>query len=247
MADYSIEVSIPNQGPKGDNGGIPEAPEDGLHYARKNAAWAETIGLESDGSIAAVVQVRQGTGAELAQIVLNDGEIAVELEGGSPKQLRVGDGTTAGGIAPSITGWNLIEGDSGDDQSVTDNASTFTTVNVFANATSLEAGQFYEVFGLAKFEVLGSGGIYVTSNFNSTVAQKLTADSDWPGAPVFIPGAVSIADAEDVGYLYFQGVAIAPASPYNQFVLSFRQHTATDQGTAYFRGQGSYLAYRKLL
>jgi hypothetical protein len=247
MPDYSIEVSIPNQGPKGDNGGIPEAPEDGLHYARKDTAWAETIGLENDGSIAAVVQVRQGTAAELGEIVLNNGEIAIELEGGTPKQLRVGDGTTAGGIAPSVTGWNLVQGTSDDDESVTDDAANFTLINLFADAATLQTGEFYEFFGLATFEVLGSGGIYITSNFGDTAFQKLTADGDWEGSPSFVGGAVSISDAEDFGYLYFQGVTIASSSPFNAFRMVFRQHTASDEGTAYFRGQGSYFAYRKLL
>jgi hypothetical protein len=248
MADYSIEVSIPNRGPKGDNGGIPEAPEDGLHYARKDTAWAETIGLENDGSIAAVVQVRQGTAAQLAEIVLNDGEIAVELEGGTPKQLRVGDGTTAGGIAPSVTGWNLIEGTSDDDQSLTDNA-TGQGITLFQNAVALENQEFYEFFGLAKFLVVGSGGAKINHNgFLENAFIKLGADSDWPGAPSLIDAIpVVFSDAEDFGFIYFQGIVKASTAPIPDLGLGFAQASATDQGTVSFLGEGSYLAYRKLL
>ena len=248
MADYSIEVSIPNQGPTGDNGGIPEAPEDGLHYARKDAGWAETIGLEADGSIAAVVQVRQGTAAELGAIVLNSGEIAIELEGGTPKQLRVGDGTTAGGIAPSVTGWNLIEGTSDNDQSVTDSA-TFEPITLFQNAVALEDQEFYEFFGLAKFLVVDSGGAKINHNgFLENAFIKLVGNSDWPGAPSLIDAIpVVFADAEDFGFLYFQGIVKASTAPISDFNLSFAQASATDQGTVSFLGEGSYLAYRKLL
>jgi hypothetical protein len=250
MPDYSIEVSIPNQGPKGDNGGIPEAPEDGLHYARKDAGWAETIGLEADGSIAAVVQVRRGTAAQLAEIVLNDGEIAVELENGTPKQIRVGDGATAGGVTPSITGWQLLEGSSDDDLSRTNSVSN-QTITLFANA-QLEVGQIYEFIGFAMFEVVGSGGIKIFGNFLSNALFKLEDNSDWSNAPYYIAGSgLTIADAEDVGFVYFQGTYKAKPSPNNTFLLQFAQQSATAQGTAYFRGQindqVSYLAYRKLL
>lgn len=250
MADYSIEVSIPNQGPKGDNGGIPEAPEDGLHYARKDAGWAETIGLESDGSIAAVVQVRQGTAAELSQIVLNDGEIAVELEGGAPKQIRVGDGTTAGGLTPSITGWQLLEGSPDDNLSRT-NSVSYQTITLFANA-QLEVGQIYEFIGFAMFEVVGSGGIKIVGNFLSNALVKVDENSDWSNAPYYVAGSgLFLADAEDYGAIYFQGTYKATASPNNTFLLQFAQQSATAQGTAHFRGQignqVSYLAYRKLL
>jgi hypothetical protein len=88
MADYSIEVTIPNQGPKGDNGGIPEAPEDGIIYGRKDAEW-------EDITAPANLQVRRGTATEVAAITPLEGEPVWETD---TKKLKVGDGTVAGGI-----------------------------------------------------------------------------------------------------------------------------------------------------
>jgi hypothetical protein len=89
MADYSIEVTIPNQGPKGDNGGIPEAPEDGIIYGRKDAEW-------EDITAPANLQVRRGTAAEVAAITPLEGEPVWETD---TKKLVVGDGSTQGGIS----------------------------------------------------------------------------------------------------------------------------------------------------
>jgi hypothetical protein len=246
MADYSIEVSIPNQGPKGDNGGIPEAPEDGLHYARKDAGWAETIGLENDGSIAAVVQVRQGTAAELGAIVLNNGEIAVELESSVPKRFRVGDGTTLGGLVPNVNNWNIVNGTSADNQIVA-NSTTLEPIDLFENIPALEIGGLYAYFGVATFLIDGVGGAKVTTG---------SVDSPFSGATVTIRGGEWPSDYVDwvtvTGELYdgstgtinFSGFAKI-AEGESRFRLSFAQETATD-GLVEFLGYASYFAYQQI-
>jgi hypothetical protein len=88
MADYTIEVAIPNQGPKGDNGGMEEAPEDGIIYGRKDAEWV-------DMTAPANLQVRRGTAAEVAAITPLEGEPVWATD---TKLLYLGDGSTAGGI-----------------------------------------------------------------------------------------------------------------------------------------------------
>jgi hypothetical protein len=243
MADYSIEVSIPNQGPKGDNGGIPEAPEDGLHYARKDAGWAETIGLEADGSIAAVVQVRQGTAAELGEIVLNDGEIAVELEGGAPKQIRVGDGTTSGGLTPQINDWNFVYGAAGGNQDVT-NSSTLVNIGFFQNAFTLEANSVYQIIGRAYFTSVGEGG--TTINVGNEVFASLVAiqTADWsPFGVLTFQGYES--ESEDAGIFEFQGFHKTGASQLSPLLL-FAQRVATAGSTTSFKAENSYIAYRKI-
>jgi len=94
MADYTIEVSIPNQGPAGPQGapgefGELEAPEDGIIYGRKDAEWV-------DMTAPANLQVRRGTEEEANAITPLEGEPIWETDS---KTLKVGDGVTAGGIS----------------------------------------------------------------------------------------------------------------------------------------------------
>jgi hypothetical protein len=93
MADYSIEVAVPNVGPQGPQGpagefGELEAPEDGIIYGRKDAEWV-------DMTAPANLQVRRGTAAEVAAITPLEGEPVWATD---TKQLVVGDGSTAGGV-----------------------------------------------------------------------------------------------------------------------------------------------------
>jgi len=93
MADYSIEVSIPNSGPVGPQGppgefGELEAPQDGIIYGRKDAEWV-------DMTAPANLQVRRGTAAEVAAITPLEGEPVWATD---TKLLYLGDGSTAGGI-----------------------------------------------------------------------------------------------------------------------------------------------------
>jgi hypothetical protein len=92
MADYSIEVAIPNQGPVGPQGppgefGELEAPEDGIIYGRKDAEWV-------DMTSPANLQVRRGTAAEVAAITPLEGEPVWATD---TKRLSIGDGVSAGG------------------------------------------------------------------------------------------------------------------------------------------------------
>jgi hypothetical protein len=93
MADYSIEVAVPNVGPQGPQGpagefGELEAPEDGIIYGRKDAEWV-------DMTSPANLQVRRGTAAEVAAITPLEGEPVWETD---TKKLFVGDASRAGGI-----------------------------------------------------------------------------------------------------------------------------------------------------
>ena len=93
MADYSIEVAIPNVGPQGPQGpagefGDLEAPEDGIIYGRKDAEWV-------DMTSPANLQVRRGTAAEVAAITPLEGEPVWATD---TKVLTVGDGSALGGI-----------------------------------------------------------------------------------------------------------------------------------------------------
>jgi hypothetical protein len=66
------------------------------------------VGVEEDGTVSAIVTVRQGTAAELNAIVLADGELAIVTDidnvGSSFANLRWGDGVTAGGNSFSSCG-----------------------------------------------------------------------------------------------------------------------------------------------
>ena len=93
MADYSIEVAIPNQGPAGPQGppgefGELEAPQDGIIYGRKDGEWV-------DMTAPANLQVRRGTAAEVAAVTPLEGE---PVWATNTKTLFIGDSTTAGGI-----------------------------------------------------------------------------------------------------------------------------------------------------
>lgn len=242
MADYSIEVAIPNQGPKGDTGEVPEAPEDATPYARKDGAWTPTVELNEDGSVPAIVQVRQGTAAELGEIVLNDGELAIELEGGVPKQLKVGDGTTLGGVAPSINDWNIVEGTSDDDQTTSENT-TLAAITLFDGIPNLEIGAMYQFTGRAYFELSGEGGLKLsTANpdaiLNNSFAR--TGGGEWADEYVFLSSYQEA--VTDFGYFDFWGTTRAVVNG-NRFRLFFAQQTSSADELV-FRGAQSYLLYR---
>jgi hypothetical protein len=234
-------------------GATQEAPEDGTPYARKDADWTPTVGLEEDGSIKAIVQVRQGTAAELGEIVLNDGEIAVELEGGVPKQLKVGDGVTAGGVAPIINDWIIVQGTSSDDQGIS-NSSTLQIINFFNNIPALDVGSFYQFFGAAEFYIDTEGGGKISAGSNDRIIYSSFASirADWSEEK-----AINLAnyqtDDSDTGVLEFNGYFKVTNSamgaggvPLNKFYLAFAQKTATGDGSITFNGAGSYVAYRKI-
>jgi len=135
MADYSIEVAIPNVGPQGPQGpagefGDLEAPEDGIIYGRKDAEWV-------DMTAPANLQVRRGTAAEVAAITPLEGEPVWATD---TKQLVVGDGITAGGIQVGVQALQgvyvfkstdqsttLGTEDGGSDALASDNTLTFAT------------------------------------------------------------------------------------------------------------------------
>jgi len=222
-------------------GQVEEAPEDGTPYARKDADWTPTVGLEEDGSIRAIVQVRQGTAAELGEIVLNDGEIAIELEGGVPKQLKVGDGVTAGGIAPNINDWIIVQGTSEDTFTKT-NSSTFSAIPFFENLPELEEGGIYEYFATLVFYIDNEGGIKLTSSIFGDGASISITGGEWPDA---VLATLSLnEDYTDTGVINVRGnVKISEPRRFRVFLA---QQTATGDGNVQFVGPSSYIAYRRL-
>jgi hypothetical protein len=235
-------------------GEVEEAPEDGIPYARKDADWTPTVGLEEDGSIKAIVQVRQGTAAELGEIVLNDGEIAIELEGGVPKQLKVGDGVTAGGIAPSINDWIIVQGTSDDNQLIT-NSATLELVNFFNDIPALDVGSFYQFFGVAEFYIDTAGGGKISAGgADKSLSQSFVSlTADW-GDEKAVNWENYQTEQTDTGQLSFSGffrvvsseTSGTPPAPRNKFYLAFAQKTATSDGSIEFIGPSSYIAYRKI-
>jgi hypothetical protein len=138
MADYSIEVAIPNQGPAGPQGppgefGELEAPQDGIIYGRKDAEWV-------DMTAPANLQVRRGTAAEVAAVTPLEGEPVWETD---TKKLRVGDGITAAGIIVGLQNLGQIF-----KLKITDQSTSGGTTDLF-NDNDLffetEANSFYEV------------------------------------------------------------------------------------------------------
>jgi hypothetical protein len=222
-------------------GQVEEAPEDGTPYARKDADWTPTVSLEEDGSIAAIVQVRQGTAAELGEIILNDGEIAIELEGGVPKQLKVGDGVTAGGVSPQINDWTIVYGTSEEEQTVT-NSSSVVAISFFENAVNLDSNSIYQIFGKMQFNVESdnSGGFKITSLDLSTVSAQLSAD--WGNEAINLQ--LFQTDSADLGIINFQGFIDTDSG--GGINISFAQKTATVGGEVRFEADQSYIAYRKI-
>jgi hypothetical protein len=104
MADYSIEVAIPNQGPAGPQGppgefGELEAPQDGIIYGRKDGEWV-------DMTAPANLQVRRGTAAEVAAITPLEGEPVWATD---TKRLFIGDGVSGGGYIINPAQFYTIE------------------------------------------------------------------------------------------------------------------------------------------
>jgi hypothetical protein len=60
-------------------------------------------GIDENGNIEASVSIRRGSPEDIADIVLADGELAIIDVPESYSYLVIGDGVTAGGIAPSAT------------------------------------------------------------------------------------------------------------------------------------------------
>jgi hypothetical protein len=259
MADYSIEVSIPNSGPVGPQGppgefGDLEAPQDGIIYGRKDAEWV-------DMTAPANLQVRRGTAAEVAAITPLEGEPVWATD---TKQLVVGDGITAGGIQVGV---QALQGvyvfktadqsttlgtlDGGSDALASDNTLTFATE---ANAMySVELGiiatELEENSELPSDNARLIGKIAAT---NATVfgywintAQTLT--------PRLLTRATELVDGKQLGdpevgsrtAFILQSFAVAGGESAGTITFQF--------GGPYFDGgvvvtihQGSWLRYTKL-
>ena len=56
--------------------------------------------LDEDGNLPAIITLRSGTASALNAIVLEDKELAIETVSSVARYIRVGDGTTAGGVTP---------------------------------------------------------------------------------------------------------------------------------------------------
>jgi hypothetical protein len=101
------------------------------------------VGVEEDGTVSAIVTVRQGTAAELNEIVLAAGEIAIQEKTGVSPTLRIGNGVMQGGreLACSVvvvdTNFNII-----------DRNTTFA-ININKNGLGVEDAQIGEEFLLS--------------------------------------------------------------------------------------------------
>jgi hypothetical protein len=264
MADYSIEVSIPNQGPVGPQGppgefGELEAPQDGIIYGRKDGEWV-------DMTAPANLQVRRGTAAEVAAITPLEGEPVWATD---TKQLVVGDGITAGGIQVGVQALqgvyvfktadqstSLGTNDGGSDALASDNTLTFATE---ANATySVELGVIAtEVeFGT---ETVSENARYV----GKIVATNASVFGFWGAVPQTVPRLLTRAteiffgDSDHGGYLGHPEVEARTAFLLQSFAVlgGNAAGTVTFQfGSAYSDGEsstvttkkGSWLRYTKL-
>jgi hypothetical protein len=206
MADYEIEVSIPNIGPAGPQGpagefGELEAPEDGIIYGRRDGEWV-------DMTAPANLQVRRGTAAEVAAITPLEGEPVWATD---TKELVVGDGATLGGVpvtnfpvvgqransstpgklrsSPQLgaTGTGLVDGNARGDGSVDLQMHRL-------NATAVASGTYSAIFG---------GRNNTASQEYATVINGNTATASHPHSLAFGSGANAGAD---------QGIAIGGSS-----------------------------------
>jgi hypothetical protein len=232
MADYSIEVTIPNQGPKGDNGGIPEAPEDGIIYGRKDADWV-------DITEPANLQVRRGTAAEVASITPLEGEPVWETD---TKKLRVGDGITAAGIIVGLQNLGQIF-----KLKTTDQSTSGGTTDLFNDDDlffETEANAFYEV----------DIGILGYNDLNEVIDAQIVATNaslfgPWKQSLFPVSSRDTILDPdqlaeENTGFYFHKFFAIG-AEEAGQIVFAFGSNTnnAVDISTI---KAGSYLRATKL-
>jgi hypothetical protein len=212
MADYSIEVSIPNQGPAGPQGppgefGELEAPQDGIIYGRKDGEWV-------DMTAPANLQVRRGTAAEVAAITPLEGEPVWETD---TKKLRVGDGITAAGIIVGLQNLGQIVKLKTTDQSTSGGTTDLFNDNDLFFET--EANSFYEVsigiFGYNDFGEAINGKISVTNatvygiwagTNNSVTNVNLFLDSNdlADSATAFYWDRLFVMGAEEAGNVTFQ-------------------------------------------
>jgi hypothetical protein len=125
-------------------------------------------GLDGDGAINAVVQVRSGLAAAIDELVLLTGEIAIVTDsGGEATELRIGDGDTAGGKLMAAS------------QIVVDKASNETRTSTTAAAidgeltvTGLQAGAYYE-WQLVAVGTSTAGGLKAQIQCGSTIMPEL--------------------------------------------------------------------------
>jgi hypothetical protein len=203
MADYEIEVSIPNTGPVGPQGppgefGDLEAPEDGIIYGRKDAEWV-------DMTSPANLQVRRGTAAEVAAITPLEGEPVWATD---TKRLFMGDGVSAGGIP---AGKFPLDGDAASGitpgkiratDTVNGVGTQFGTTRVLGNARGNGSVDFQMARSAAtqvasgNFSCIAGGERNTASGFYSTVlgGQNTTAG---PGASALAFGSNAIASGDN--------------------------------------------------
>jgi hypothetical protein len=127
-------------------------------------------GLNGDGAIEAVLQVRSGDAATVNSLVLLDDELAIVTEGGNPIELRVGDGTTAGGKL-IMSGWKVVE------KPVATERSNTTTLAEDPHLvfTGLTEGDRYEFLftisarGQVQLQESGAGGLILSIRSGASV------------------------------------------------------------------------------
>jgi hypothetical protein len=212
MADYSIEVSIPNQGPAGPQGppgefGELEAPQDGIIYGRKDGEWV-------DMTAPANLQVRRGTAAEVAAITPLEGEPVWATD---TKLLYLGDGSTLGGIQ---VGEFPLDGDA---------ASGFTAGKIrAANATNGIGSLFGAPQVLGGTRGNASVDLQMSRNNAAQIASGLGS--------VIIGGSNNTASGQYCVVLGGQNVTAGPGS----YAVAFGSNTtASGDSSVAFNGTAS--------
>jgi len=132
-------------------------------------------GLNEDGGIDAILKVRAGTAAELADVLLLADEVAIEKDAaGNPASLRFGDGVTLGGVPSQQVVFadevELIEG--GTTNTLLEDSKLF--LNLTAGRYTIELNLLYAIAEDAEVSAINHALLYLTNpdNVISAITQR---------------------------------------------------------------------------
>lgn len=219
MADYTIEVAVPNVGPQGPQGpagefGELEAPEDGIIYGRKDAEWV-------DMTSPANLQVRRGTAAEVAAITPLEGEPVWATD---TKVLRVGDGSSAGGVVVGgFAGGAFASGQTPGSVRAADNTNASGGSSVAGDARGV--GSVDLQMNRTAANMVASGPYSLVAGRNSRASGQnaiaIGADSTALGV------SATAIQGGTVSALVTKGVAIGSATADRNYMMAYGIFTST--------------------
>jgi hypothetical protein len=187
-------------------------------------------GLNADGAIEAVVQVRNGSAAEIDDLVLLDGELAV-VTGGTTPLLRIGDGTTEGGIPISQAGWLFATKPTLTARS----SSTSFTADPHLGFSGLTPGDQYEFRMYQVITTSGASG----GGFKGRVVAGTTACYGVYVADSVIGSTVSISALDwsvvpgaDAAFINLTASGIATVTASGTITLEWAQQTSNANATS---------------